>query len=153
MDSSDPGDDAPLDPEAARRRLLADHRQTLRRVLECADAVAAAWPRGGTTSAAAVAGPLSAALDGAGVTERLPALLADAATAGGGSLRAEPVAAPPYVAVTSVGPVLRGPVGRGRLVATVRTFRVERDPVRYVRGPATPEAALEVALRGRQDTL
>lgn len=72
-----------------------------------------------------------------------------AVAAAGGDLRAEPVAAPPYVTVTSTGLVLRGTTPSGRLVATVHAFDVARRPTRYVRGPDAVEAALDVAVRDR----
>jgi hypothetical protein len=80
---------------------------------------------------------------------------AAAAAAAGGQLQAEPVAAPPYVAVTSVGPVLRATLPGGRLVVTVRVFAVERGSegtdgaagVRYTRGPEMAAEGLAVEFR------
>jgi hypothetical protein len=47
---------------------------------------------------------------------------------------APPVAAPPYVVVTSEGVVLRATIPDGRLVVTLRVFDVERGAeTRYVR--------------------
>ncbi|MFB6172644.1 MAG: hypothetical protein ABEJ23_08935 [Haloarculaceae archaeon] len=142
-----------MDPAAARSRLLAAHRAPLATVLDCADAVAADWDASGfdrrtATDRAAVVGPLRTALSDAGVLDRFPGLLADAVTAAGGTLRADPVAAPPYVTVASRGPVLRATAAAGeRLVVAVEVFDVDRRPARYVRGPATVEAALSVAVR------
>jgi hypothetical protein len=67
----------------------------------------------------------------------------------GGRLQADPVPAPPYVVVTSVGPLLRATLEAGRLVVTVRAFRVERGDggTRYVRDATDPSAAVAVELR------
>jgi hypothetical protein len=136
-----------LDAAAARDRLLTDHEGVLRTTLRCADAVAASWDAPHATDREQVVGPLRAALQRTGVLPALPDLLADAVAAAGGRLQAPPVAAPPYVTVTSRGPVLRATLPEGRLVVTLAVFAVERDPTRYVRGATTPEEALEVAIR------
>lgn len=147
-----------MDADAARARILAEHREPFATVLDCADVVADGWGAGdarpATTDRDAVTGALRAALARAGVLERFPAVLRAAVAAGGGTLRGEPVAAPPYVTVASRGPVLRGTVGSGeRLVVTCEVFDVERWPTRYVRGAATVEAALSVTVRRRPGSL
>jgi hypothetical protein len=139
------GTDA-FDPLAARDHLLAEHRDPLATVLDCADAVAAGWEGGATTDPDAVRGPLRAALDRAGVFERLPDLLVTAVRAGGGGLRGRPVAAAPYVTVTSRGPVLRGTLDPGRLVVSLGVFAVGRAPVRYTRSARRVKDALTVEL-------
>lgn len=131
----------------AREHVLDVHTGTVEAVLRCADAVAADWAGEATADPSAVADPLRSALDAAGVLAALPEVLAGAVRAAGFSLPAAPVAAPPYVAVTSRGPVLRATVSAGRLVAVVAAFDVERDPTRYVRGPADPERAVQVAFK------
>jgi hypothetical protein len=135
-----------LDPDAARAAILDDHGPTVEAVLACADDVADARDPP-ITDGPGLADALEAALGGAGVLGTLPAVLATAVDAAGGTLSARPVAAPPYVAVTSRGPVLRATLDGGRLVVTVRAFAVERDPLRYVRGPTDPAAAVETAVR------
>ncbi|WP_336344475.1 hypothetical protein [Halalkalicoccus ordinarius] len=57
------------------------------------------------------------------------------------------MAAPPYVTVTSRGPVLRATLSSGRLVVRIVLFDVERDPVRYVRRGGRPEDVLRVERR------
>jgi hypothetical protein len=138
-----------LDPDAARVHLLAERRDLVATVLDCADAVAADWD-GDTTSDADRVGPLlRATLARAGVIERLPNALRECVAAAGGQLRAEPVAAPPYVVVTSTGPLLRATLDGGRLVVTLRAFRVERGDAgpRYVRDATRVAAAVEVEVR------
>lgn len=132
----------------AEEHVLDAHAGTVESVLRCADAVAADWDGPATTDRDAVAGPLRRELESAGAWARLPAVLAGAVEAAGFSLPATPVADPPYVAVTSRGPVLRATVSAGRLVVLLQAFGVERgETVRYVRGPETPEAAVHATLK------
>ena len=134
------------DPAAVREAVLAEHRPTVERVLACADAVASTHetpPTDGPALAAALEGTLSET----GVRKTLPAVLVTAVAAAGGSLSAPPVAAPPYVAVTSRGPILRATLPDYRLVVSIRAFEIERDPRRYVRGSTDPAAAVAVAFR------
>ncbi|SEO73620.1 hypothetical protein SAMN04487948_104455 [Halogranum amylolyticum] len=135
-------------PATVRSYLLSEHENLLATAVDCADAVAAGWDGESTTDRDAVAGPLTATLRRAGVLERLPAVLAGAVDAAGYRLRAEPVAAPPYVVVTSTGPVLRATLADGRLVVSLRLFAVEREGERrYVRGPRDPGKVVDVAFR------
>lgn len=135
-------------PTVVRSYLLSEHAELLETASDCADAVAAGWDGESTTDRDAVAGPLATTLRRAGVLERLPSVLASAVDAAGYQLRAEPVAAPPYVVVTSTGPVLRATLADGRLVVSLRLFAVERrDERRYVRGPRDPEDVVDVAFR------
>jgi hypothetical protein len=64
----------------------------------------------------------------------LPDILKTGIDTLGYELATEPVAAPPYLTVTSLGPVLRGSVEDGRMVITIGVFRLSsEDPRRYVR--------------------
>lgn len=143
--------DGALDTDAAREHLLTDRRSVVEATLRCADAVASSWGEKWTTDREEVVGPLRAALSEAGLLGIYPAVLAECVAAAGGKLRAEPVAAPPYVVVTARGPVLRATLSPDRIVVTVGVFEVTReDPrgqSRYVRGATTPEAAVEVESR------
>ena len=134
---------------AVREYVLHSHGELLETVLACADGVAASWDGDATTDRERVVEPFEQALDERGVTDRLPTLLAGVVDTLGEDLSAQPVAAPPYLAVTSVGPVLRATLADARLVVTIRVFAIERDPTRYVRGAATPSEALAVAFRSR----
>lgn len=123
-------------PDAVRARLLDAHRPALERALDCADAVAAGWDGGTTTDRADVVEPYRTVLRQAGALEPLLAGLEDAVVHAGYELAARPVPDVPYLAVTSRGVVLRGPVETGRIVVTLVAFEV--DP--YRRGPPLPEA-------------
>lgn len=180
MSDAEPGPAA-----AAREHLLAEHGETLQAVLDAADAVATGDPEsqgdatgegGDAEFGSAAAGWLRlddgrlatpnrdalvpvfrAVLDDRGVLDELPELLAAAVDAAGYELPATPVPAPPYVAVTSTGPVLRGTVEDGRLVVRIDCFEVvggvdwenygesrENDIV-YARTVMNPAAALSVS--------
>lgn len=132
-----------------RTALLDSHDELLGAILACADVVVESWDGETTTDRRAVVGPFEQGLHRTGILERLPAVLVDVAGLLGEDLPSEPVAAPPYVAVTSVGPVLRATLSTARLVITVRAFEIERDPTRYVRGADVPSEALDVAFRSR----
>ena len=145
-----------LDAEAVREHLLTGRREIVEATLECANAVAASWTDGGTTGEGttdrdAVVGPFRALLAETDLLDVYPTILTECVAAAGGELRAAPVAAPPYVTVTSTGPVLRATLAHGRLVVTLGVFEVERGDEngrpRYVRGATTPEAAVEVEVR------
>ena len=116
-----------LDPEAARDHVESEHADVVVAVETCADAVAESWDGNRTTDASAVADRLEACLGEHGVLEALTRVLAGAVDAAGGELRAEPVAAPPYVVVTSRGPLLRATLDGGRLVVRIGAFRVTDD--------------------------
>lgn len=130
---------------AIRRFLLQECADTLAAVLAAADDVSRGWSGPSTTDRAAVVDALRRALDREGLTAQFPTVLLGAADAAGLSLRAEPVAAPPYVVVASTGPVLRGTAEAGRLVVALEVFDIERgDPVRYRRTASRVEPAVRV---------
>lgn len=106
-----------LDAAAARQSVL-NQSAVLAAVAASADAVA------DRRTGERVADALAAELRSRGVLADLPAVLAAAVDAAGGELQADPVAAPPYVAVTSRGPLLRATLDGGRLVVTLQVFRV-----------------------------
>jgi hypothetical protein len=150
---TDPDDgvrDVHTAPEArtARQFVLRSHAETVETVLRCADSVVETWDREATADSQSVVGPLRNGLEDAGAWERLPDVLAGAVGATDHSLAATPVAAPPYVTVTSLGPMLRATLDAGRLVILLQAFDVERGrPTRYVRGPSTPEAAVRASFK------
>jgi hypothetical protein len=134
---------------AVREYVLDTHEELLETVLVCADGVTESWDGEVTTERRAVVEPFERALDSSGILDRLPAVLVGAVRALGEELPAEPVPAPPYVAITSLGPVLRATLDAGRLVITIYAFDIERGPTRYVRGPTDPADALTVELKSR----
>jgi hypothetical protein len=123
---------------AARSYLLAEHRPLIEAVLTCADGVEG-------TPDAQLSDALGDCLREAGILDRLPGVLVGTVEAVGEKLAAEPVASPPYVVVTGVGPLLRATLDPGRLVVTVAAFR--KTSSGYVRAGRTPEEALTVEVR------
>ncbi|WP_290818698.1 hypothetical protein [Halovivax sp.] len=110
------------------------HADVISAVDRCADAVAASWDGRRATAREEVSDPLRAALREAGVLDRLPHVLADVVGAIGHEIPASPVAAPPYVVVTSRGPMLRATIEPGRLVVRLDAFDVRPEPgARYER--------------------
>lgn len=140
---------APTDETAVREYVLDTHEELLETVLARADEVAESWDCEATTDRRAVVNPFEHALDSRGVTDRFPTVLVGVVETLGEELPAEPVPAPPYVAITSVGPVLRATLSTTRLVITIRVFDIERDPPRYVRGADDPQSALDVEFKSR----
>ncbi|WP_458209458.1 hypothetical protein [Haladaptatus sp. NG-SE-30] len=159
---------------AARKHVLAEHSELVASVLQCADRVVETWEgqeRGKegqaekekvqaemenervakeqtTTDREAVVEPLSRELRETGLLARFPTVLSGAVAATGFSMQATPVPAPPYVAITSRGPVLRATVSEGRLVVSVHAFDVVRaKETQYVRGTDDPREAVSVAFR------
>lgn len=96
------------------------------------DAVAGAttnWPPDGITDPDRVRADLQTAVQSSGVRERLPQVLSAVVDELGASMRASPVAAPPYVVVTSEGVLLRATIDDTRLVIQFQV--VERTAGRY----------------------
>lgn len=132
-----------------REYVLDTHEDVLETVLTCADAVVESWDFEATTERQTVVGPFERVLESSGVMGQLPIVLAGAVGALGEELPADPVPAPPYVVLTSLGPVLRATLDASRLVITICAFDIERDPTRYVRGPTDPADALVVEFKTR----
>ncbi|USZ73192.1 hypothetical protein [Natronosalvus halobius] len=112
---------------AVERRLLDEHGAILDRLDACADAVADNWPAESVSASGAAVDPLQDALEAAGLLEAFPPLLVDLVESAGYTLPARPVPAPPYVVVTSRGPMLRATIHPGRLVVRLAVFGLERD--------------------------
>lgn len=154
MPIDDTGSDSPA--AAARDHLLASHADTIAEAFAAADAITTDWRtlddgRPATPDNDALVRSLRGKLDDCGVLETLPGVLAGAVDAAGYALPATPVPAPPYVVVTSTGPVLRGTVDDGRLVVEIDCFEVVREPaglstpVAYARTDSSLAAALSVS--------
>lgn len=123
---------------------------------ECPETIAAAVAAG-SDAAGAVDSPcrdpgrlraaIERALERRSLPEPLVGALSVAAGALGTPIRGEPVPAPPYLAVTSRGPVCRATLADGRrLLVRVELFAVERRPREYRFRDPSPETALNVAL-------
>lgn len=134
-------------PSRLENRLITTHRDRVDETIACADAVADRWEQSWTTDRSALVPPLESELAQRGVLEHYPTVLSDLVTEAGDELPAQPVAAPPYVVVTSTGPLLRATVAAGRLLVAFRLFDVERgDGTRYVRRGSDRESVVEVTV-------
>jgi hypothetical protein len=120
-----------VDPTAVETYLVSEHADVLDAVRTCAAASAAAETGESRSDTSAVREGTEARLRSAGVWESLPRVLAGCVEQTGNRLRAPPVAAPPYVAATATGVVLRATLDDGRLVVSIEALAVERTD----RGP------------------
>ncbi|WP_255166979.1 hypothetical protein [Natrononativus amylolyticus] len=118
---------------AARRHIQSDHVAVLDGIDYCADRVAEPWTDGRVSDRSRVVDSLESWLESTGLLAKLPLVLTDAVEAAGYELAAPPVAAPPYVAITSRGPILRATIDPGRLVVRFEAFDVVREPRGYRR--------------------
>ncbi|WP_049912932.1 hypothetical protein [Natrialba hulunbeirensis] len=111
---------------AARRRLRTDHTETIAAIDDCATRITDEWDTARTTNPDPLVESLRAELESTGVLATLPTVLGSAVDATGYELQAQPVPAPPYVVITSRGPVLRATIDPGRLVVRFDVFEVVR---------------------------
>lgn len=118
------------DPEHVVETHVSESFADVLRDLE--DAVAgatASWPTDGVDDADRVRADLRSALQLSGVRDRLPRVLATTVAELDASMPVSPVAAPPYVVVTSEGVLLRATLADARLVITLAV--VTRTEGRY----------------------
>jgi hypothetical protein len=128
-----------------RRRILEEHRDTVAAVVEAGTAVASALDDQPVTDGGRVRRPLDAVLTDRGLKTPLLDLLVTGAQALDATVRGRPVAAPPYLVVTSRGPLCRGTLADGgRLVVELSLFSVESRPRRYRFHNPTVEECLTV---------
>lgn len=131
-----------------RTRLLEAHPETLQSVIDAGRSVAAAWPADAARESGAVRDPLAHLLREQGVSDDLLEILQTGAAAIDESVRGTPIPAPPYLAITSRGPVCRGTIGGDRrLVILLELFGVQSQPTRYRFLDPTPEESLSVSIR------
>lgn len=107
-----------------------NHGGTLSAVSECADATVAQWDGQVTSDPSMITDPLEACIERSGTGPQLLAILQSGVRMAGYSLAADPVPAPPYLTITSLGPVLRGPVPDGRLVISIELFEIRDGTTR-----------------------
>lgn len=106
----------------ARRHIVETYPDVCDRLDACADAVVAQWEGRCVTTRRAVIEPFQRCLDHTGLASRLVTLLETTVEAIGHDLPATPVAAPPYLTITSRGPVLRAVLDEQRLVIRFVVF-------------------------------
>jgi hypothetical protein len=115
-----------------RERVLAEHRDTVTGVVGAGTSVAATvetWP---VTDPDRLRDPLEQELEDRDLLDPLLGVLDTAVGTLDTRLRGDPVAAPPYLVVTSRGPLCRATLAdSSRLVVELSLFAVERRPRRY----------------------
>jgi hypothetical protein len=117
-----------VDPRTVEEYLVETHPEVVDAVRECAAAsAAAATDEAGRSDTGAVRRGTETRLREAGVWNDLPGVLVDCVERTGKRLAATPVAAPPYVAPTATGIVLRATLDGGRLVVAVDALAVDRE--------------------------
>jgi hypothetical protein len=136
-------------PESTiRTRFLEAHRETLQSVIDAGSSVATAWPGDTVQESGAVTEPLKHLLRERELAEDLLRLLRTGTAAIGETVQGTPIPAPPYLVVTSRGPICRGTISDGRrLVVLLELFTVRRAPTRYRFRDPTPDELLSVSLR------
>lgn len=113
---------------------MVDHEETHVTVADCADMIVRSWDDCKTAEPHRITEPLEECLRERGIFPSLLAVLRSGISLAGRTLAADPVSAPPYLSITSLGPVLRGPTPDGRLVITITVFEVrEGSPRTYHR--------------------
>ena len=130
-----------------RSRILETHQTTIEEVVNAGQTVADSWPDSTITDATVIKMPLEHVLRRAGLTDQLIALLGDAIRSTGKATSAHPVPAPPYLVVTSTGPICRATLSADkRLVIELVLFAVDRNPTRYRFLDPDPATSLEVTV-------
>jgi hypothetical protein len=131
-----------------RTRLLEAHRETLQSVIDAGRSVATAWPTDGVQESGTVTEPLEHLLRERGLAADLLGMLQIGTAAMNDTVQGRPIPAPPYLVITSRGPICRGTLSDGRrLVVVLELFAVRRSPTRYRFRDPTPEELLSVSIR------
>lgn len=113
-------------------RLVSAHRDTITACIDAGRTVTDTWPTARVPDSDLIVPPLTDELGSVSLREPLLGLLYTAVDTTGYDLRGDPVPAPPYLVVTSRGPVCRGTLEDGRrLVVLLELFEVHRRPRGY----------------------
>lgn len=135
-------------PGAIADWVTASHSDLLVATLDAATTVALAWEGSKTPDRDRIVGPLRSELRDRGLLDRYASLLAKLQSRVDDDAGPEIVPAPPYVVITSRGPVLRLSVEPERIVIRLHLFEIERgDTVYYRQRAVTPEDVVRVSVR------
>jgi len=130
-----------------RDRLLESHRDLLTDTVAVGHSIAEA-SAGPVTDGAAVRLLLERTLEQHGLLTALLQLLDTGATVIGQTIQGQPVPAPPYLTVTSTGPLCRGTLQDGRrLLIHIDLFAVDSGPTQYRFLDCSVERRLRVRLQ------
>lgn len=134
--------------DQAEQAVLSRHRDTIEASIEIARQVTATWPGDTVQDSAQVVAPLDDYLDAASLLPSLLDLLPTVVDTLDGKLQGSPVPAPPYLVVTSRGPLCRGTLTDGRrVIVRLDLFAVSRRPRKYRFPDPSPSACLTVEIR------
>lgn len=132
----------PTSETAISRFVTSRHEPFLTDIESAATAVTESWECDWVDDPSAIVDPLGCELDRRNVIDRCPRVIEDVLSELGSRPFAPIVAAPPYVVVTSRGPMLRATLDECRIILLIRVFSVDTGgPVRYER---TKELDLDV---------
>lgn len=127
------------------REILDTHGDLIVAVIDSATELAGvidSWP---VSDSEMIRVPLERSLRADGLLVSLLDMLDTGAEALGETIQGQPVAAPPYLVITSRGPMCRGTLSNGRrLIIELRLFAVEGHPRRYRFRAPDPETCLRV---------
>lgn len=136
------------DADAIEQWIRTEHPDLLDATAAAAASVTATWPRCWTSESGMLVARLQAELAESGLLEAYAALLAslrDRLDLGHGPAI---VPSPPYVVVTSRGPILRLTTADGRIVVRFDLFEVDRDDgIRYRRADRDEASLVTVEIR------
>lgn len=128
-----------LDETEIRGYILENHHTTIESIMNCADRIEGSEP---------VKETLRHELESQNLYEDMLRVLEDVVEHHEIDLKASPVTKPPYIVVTSLGPILRISTSDRRIVLKIRVFNIkgrsEPPKNRYVRRGKTPSDVLEV---------
>jgi len=137
----------PANESQIRRQLLNYHAKTVRSVIDAGETVANAWPGNTASESNSVTEPLDHILKMRGLKQKLVSFLRSGVAAGEMSTDANLVPAPPYIVVTSRGPICRVTLDNDtRLVISLELFGIRRNPTTYVFLDPDPSDCLSVSI-------
>jgi hypothetical protein len=134
--------------ERIRQQILTGHSGTISSVIDAGETIETAideWP---VSDPRMIREPLERLLHDRGLLDPLLNILCSVADAFGSSIQGTPVTSPPYLAVTSRGPVCRGTLSDNRrLIVEMLLFEVHRQPRSYRFRDPTPSECLRISVR------
>ncbi len=133
-----------------KSRVLDAHRETITAVCDVGRAVTTSWQGSAVTDASRITESIHQQFEETTLPQRLLETLETAADTTDSQMQGSPVPAPPYLVVTSRGPVCRVTLEDGRRVVLLfELFTVDRRPRAYQFRDPSPSTCLRVRIRGR----
>lgn len=134
--------------ETVRQQILTTHSETVSAVIDAGASIESAVDQWPVSDPRLIREPLARLLRDRGLLEPLLEILESVADAVDGAIQGTPVASPPYLAVTSQGPVCRGTLSDDRrLIVEFVLFDVQRRPRGYRFRSPEPDECLQITQR------